>query len=227
MLTVIEDLLSKQEVAKFTQSLDKGQWIDGKHTAGSQASKVKYNQQLDDSSALATELRNVVIRKLSANALFMSSALPNKIYPPKFNRYQGGEHYGLHVDSSVMPIPNSHQMLRTDLSATLFLSEPSTYDGGELSIETQFGLQQIKLNAGSVILYPANSLHQVNPVTKGHRTASFFWVESLVRSNDQRSMLFDLDQSIQALTVELGSNDAEVKRLTGVYHNLMRSWANC
>ncbi len=227
MLTVIEDLLSKQEVAKFTQSLDKGQWIDGKHTAGSQASKVKYNQQLDDSSALATELRNVVIRKLSANALCMSSALPNKIYPPKFNRYQGGEHYGLHVDSSVMPIPNSHQMLRTDLSATLFLSEPSTYDGGELSIETQFGLQQIKLNAGSVILYPANSLHQVNPVTKGHRTASFFWVESLVRSNDQRSMLFDLDQSIQALTVELGSNDAEVKRLTGVYHNLMRSWASC
>ncbi|GAC24080.1 Fe2+-dependent dioxygenase [Paraglaciecola mesophila] len=227
MLTVIEDLLSKKEVTQFTQALDKGQWLDGKHTAGSQASKVKYNQQLDDGSALAIELRNTVIRKLSGNALFMSSALPNKIYPPKFNRYQGGEHYGLHVDASVMPIPNSHQMLRTDLSATLFLSEPKTYDGGELSIETQFGLQQIKLNAGSVILYPANSLHQVNPVTKGHRTASFFWIESLVRSNDQRSMLFDLDQSIQALTVELGNNDAEVKRLTGVYHNLMRSWASC
>ena len=225
MLTVIEDLLSKKEVTQFTQALDKGQWQDGKHTAGSQASKVKYNH--NDSSALANELRNIVIRKLSSHPLFMSAALPSKIYPPKFNRYQGGEHYGLHVDASIMPLPNSHQMLRTDLSATLFLTEPGAYEGGELSIETQFGLQQIKLSAGSVILYPANSLHQVNPVNRGVRTASFFWIESLVRTNDQRSTLFDLDQSIQALTVDRGSNDPEVKRLSGVYHNLMRSWASC
>ena len=168
-----------------------------------------------------------MIRKLSSHPLFMSAALPSKIYPPKFNRYQGGEHYGLHVDASIMPLPNSHQMLRTDLSATLFLTEPGAYEGGELSIETQFGLQQIKLSAGSVILYPANSLHQVNPVNRGVRTASFFWIESLVRTNDQRSTLFDLDQSIQALTVDRGSNDPEVKRLSGVYHNLMRSWASC
>lgn len=227
MLTVIENLLSPQEVLQFNQALNNGNWQDGKQSAGSQAAQVKHNQQLDDSSDLAAQLGNAIITKLAAQALFMSAALPNKIYPPKFNQYQGGQSYGLHVDSAIMPLPNSQQLLRTDLAATLFLTEPQQYAGGELSIETSYGAQQIKLQAGDMILYPANSLHQVNPVTHGNRVAAFFWIESLIRDTEQRAMLFDLDQSIQTLSIERGSNDKEVKRLSGVYHNLMRAWASC
>ncbi|WP_054113548.1 Fe2+-dependent dioxygenase [Marinagarivorans algicola] len=232
MLTIIDALLSPAEVSQFNQALADGPWQEGKISAGSQAAQVKNNQQLDDASPIAHTLRGALLHKLAAHPVFMSSALPNHIYPPKFNRYQQGAHYGLHVDSAIMPMPldshsahSSGHMLRTDVSATVFLSDPNSYDGGELSIETQFGLQHIKLDAGSVILYPASSLHQVNPVTKGCRVASFFWIESLVRSHEQRATLFDLDQSIQALTLTLGNNNPEVKRLSGVYHNLMRCWA--
>jgi PKHD-type hydroxylase len=227
MLTVIENVLNPEQVLQFSQALNNGNWQDGKQSAGSQAAGVKHNQQLDDSSDLAGQLGHAIIARLGAQPLFMSAALPSKIYPPKFNRYQGGEHYGLHVDSAIMPLPNSQQMLRTDLAATLFLSEPQQYAGGELSIETSYGAQQIKLNSGDMILYPANSLHQVNPVLQGSRVAAFFWVQSLIRDNEQRAMLFDLDQSIQTLTVERGSNDTEIKRLSGVYHNLMRAWTMC
>lgn len=233
MLTIIDALLSPEEVSQFNHALASGPWQEGKISAGSQAAQVKNNEQFDDAHPVACELRNALLHKLAAHPLFMSSALPNHIYPPKFNRYSQGAHYGLHVDSAIMPMPyesrSAHggtRSMRTDVSATVFLSDPNTYEGGELSIETPFGLQHIKLDAGSVILYPASSLHQVNPVTKGCRVASFFWVESLVRSSEHRATLFDLDQSIQALTLTLGNSNPEVKSLSGVYHNLLRGWAS-
>lgn len=225
MLITINDVLSKDEVRQFRAWLDRAAWQDGAATGGSQARRVKRNQQLDDNAEPAIGLGNHILRSLAANPLFVSAALPRNIYPPKFNRYEGGDSYGTHVDSAVMQLPGSGQSLRSDLSATLFLTEPDEYEGGELEIEGEFGAQTIKLEAGSMVLYPSSSLHCVTPVTAGVRFASFFWIESLVGDDGERSMLFDLDQAIQRLTPALAEHGRELTKLTGIYHNLLRRWA--
>lgn len=228
MLLPVEGVFSREEVVQLRELLvkasEQGLWQDGRATAGSQALLVKQNLQLDDDADLTRQLSDTVIRRLAGHPLFMSAALPLKIFPPKFNCYQNGGHYGLHVDSAVMTLPDRSTM-RTDVSATLFLSDADEYEGGELLIETRFGAQPVKLNAGDMIIYPSDSLHEVTPVTQGQRIASFFWLQSLVRSPGQRALLFELDQSVQALSTRLGSSDTEVRRLSHNYHNLMREWA--
>jgi len=225
MLLIIEDLLSPQEVGRLSDSLKRATWIDGRATAGSLSTNVKHNQQLDESDALAIELGNQILRLLGNHPLFVSAALPQKIYPPKFNRYRDGGNYGLHVDSAVMHVPGSSVTLRSDISATLFLSSPDEYDGGELVIEDSFGAQPVKLPAGHLVLYPSSSLHQVMSVTRGERIAAFFWTQSMVADDGARTLLFDLDQSIQSLSQELAPHHPDLLRLTGVYHNLLRRWA--
>lgn len=224
MLITIENVLSKDEVRSFRTRLDQADWQDGAKTAGSLARNVKQNQQLADGSDLAVALGQHILRQLGQQPLFISAALPNKVYPPKFNRYADGGTYGVHVDSAVMQIPGTGQSMRSDLSATLFLSEPDEYDGGELEIEDTFGAQAVKLEAGDLVLYPSSSLHRVAPVTRGARVASFFWIESLVRDDGERTMLFDLDQAIQGLTPKVPADDAHLLKLTGTYHNLLRRW---
>jgi PKHD-type hydroxylase len=225
MLLSIEKVLDPEEVRQFRQHLATAEWTDGAQTAGALARLAKHNQQLPDSVEPALSLGRHILRKLGVHPLFISAALPRKIYPPKFNKYEGGGNYAAHIDNAVMPIPGTHTTLRSDLSATLFLSEPDEYDGGELEIEGALGVQSIKLEAGDLILYPATSLHRVTPVTRGARIASFFWVESLVADESHRTLLFDLDQTIQSLTSTLPAGDAQVLKLTGIYHNLLRGWA--
>lgn len=225
MLITIENVLSKDEVRQFRQHLDQAAWQDGRGSAGTLARTAKQNMQLDDASEVAVSLGNHILRTLGNHPLFISAALPRKIYPPKFNRYGIGETYGIHVDSAIMQIPGTHQSLRSDLSATLFLAEPDEYEGGELEIEGEFGAQSVKLDAGDMVLYPSSSLHRVTPVTHGARVASFFWIESLVGDDGERTMLFDLDQTIQALTPGLAPDDHNLVKLTGIYHNLLRRWA--
>lgn len=227
MLTVIEALLSKEQVAQCRQVMDKAQWVDGRVTAGAQSGSVKQNQQLPESSSEAAQIGEVILEALSQNAEFISAALPLKIFPPLFNRYQGGEHFGTHVDNAIRAIPNTPHRIRTDLSCTLFLSEAEDYEGGELVIEGQYGAQEVKLNAGDMILYPSTSLHHVTPVTRGARVSSFFWMQSMIRDNEQRSLLYDMDQSIQELTAQQGLDSPVVVRLSGIYHNLIRQWAEC
>jgi PKHD-type hydroxylase len=225
MLTIIDNVLSKEEVRQFRQHLDGADWQDGARSAGTLAQHVKANQQLDEDAAVAVSLGDHILRTLGSHPTFISAALPRKIYPPRFNRYAGGGTYGLHVDSAVMPVPGTRDSLRSDLAATLFLAEPEDYEGGELEIETAFGAQAVKLAAGDMVLYPASSLHRVAPVTQGSRVASFFWIESMVGDEGKRSLLFDLDQSIQSLAAVLDARDPKLLRLTGVYHNLLRRWA--
>lgn len=225
MLITIPQVLQSAEVAAVRARLDPADWHDGAATAGSIARRVKHNEQLDDSSDSAIQLGREIVRRLATHAGFVSAALPQRIYPPKFNRYRDGGAYGAHIDGSLMQLPGSALTLRTDLSATLFLSSPDDYDGGELVLQTRFGEQRVKLAAGDLVLYPASSLHQVTPVTRGMRVAAFFWVQSMVRDDRQRELLFELDQSVQALTTELGAGHAEVVRLSGLYHNLVRQWA--
>jgi len=225
MLITIPNVLSKDEVAQFREHLARADWQDGTQTAGAIARQVKNNAQLNETTEPAISLGNHILRVLAQHPMFVSAALPDRIYPPKFNRYSKGETYGAHVDGSMMQIGGTNITLRTDLSATLFLAEPDEYQGGELCIHTQFGVQKVKLAAGDLVLYPATSLHQVEEVTSGARLASFFWIQSLVRDNAQRELLFNLDQSIQKLTSELGASHSEVVNLSGVYHNMMRTWA--
>jgi PKHD-type hydroxylase len=224
MLITMEGVLSKDEVQAFRAQLDQADWQSGSATAGTLARNVKQNQQLGDGTELAMSLGQHILRRLGQVPLFISAALPNKIYPPKFNRYADGGTYGVHVDSAVMQIPGTSQSMRSDLSATLFLSEPDEYDGGELEIEDAFGAQAVKLEAGDLVLYPSSSLHRVTPVTRGARVASFFWIESLVRDDGARTLLFDLDQAIQGLTTKVVPDDAHLLKLTGTYHNLLRRW---
>jgi len=225
MLIPIENVLSADEVAAMRARLDAATWDDGLATAGTLARHVKRNQQLDDASPLAVELGNAILRRLGETPLFISAALPAKIYPPKFNRYADGGTYGAHVDSAIMQVPGTTVSLRSDLSATLFLAEPEEYDGGELEIEGPFGIQAVKLAAGDMVLYPSSSLHRVTPVTRGERIAAFFWLESMVRDEGERTLLFDLDTNIQALQDELPADHPQLLSLTGVYHNLLRRWA--
>lgn len=224
MLITMEAVLSKDEVLAFRAQLDQADWQSGAATAGTLARNVKQNQQLADATELAVSLGQHILRRLGQVPLFISAALPNKIYPPKFNRYADGGTYGVHVDSAVMQIPGTSQSMRSDLSATLFLSEPDEYDGGELEIEDAFGAQTVKLEAGDLVLYPSSSLHRVTAVTRGARVASFFWIESLVRDDGARTLLFDLDQAIQGLTLKVAADDAHLLKLTGTYHNLLRRW---
>lgn len=224
MLITMEAVLSKDEVLAFRAQLDQADWQSGAATAGTLARNVKQNQQLADGTELAVSLGQHILRRLGQVPLFISAALPNKIYPPKFNRYADGGTYGVHVDSAVMQIPGTSQSMRSDLSATLFLSEPDEYDGGELEIEDAFGAQAVKLEAGDLVLYPSSSLHRVTAVTRGARVASFFWIESLVRDDGARTLLFDLDQAIQGLTLKVAADDAHLLKLTGTYHNLLRRW---
>lgn len=222
MLITIDNVLSEQEVAQFRGHLDRAKWLDGARSAGTLAGQVKHNLQLDGEGELATTLGQHILRRLGQHPTFIAAALPRDIYPPRFNRYQAGGAYGLHIDSAIMPLPGTGKHLRSDLAATLFLSAPGDYDGGELEIETAFGAQAVKLEAGALVLYPASSLHRVTPVTRGARLAAFFWVESMVGDDGERALLFELDQTIQALTTVVGPDDHNLLRLTGIYHNLLR-----
>jgi PKHD-type hydroxylase len=226
MLVHIPNLLNTDQLAHFQRQLntDNAPWVDGRITAGHQGIHVKQNQQLAEGSSIAIELGDIVLAALERHPLFISAALPNRVYPPMFNRYQGGMHFGSHVDGAIRLLPGTGQKIRTDLSATLFLAAPESYDGGELLIEDTYGTQTVKLPAGDMILYPASSLHRVNPVTRGARLACFFWVQSMVRDDGQRTMLFDLDNAVQRLTATHADEASRVK-LTGVYHNLLRQWA--
>jgi PKHD-type hydroxylase len=228
MTAVIEKVLSKDEVREFRALLDKTAWPDAHAvgTAGSLARLVKANQQLDEASPLAVELGNRVLRRLAKNDHFTAYAHPQLIYPPRFNRYADGGHYGFHSDSALLHVANSSVVVRSDMSATLFLSEPDEYDGGELEIETASDIQAVKLEAGDMILYPSGALHRVLPVTRGARIASFFWVQSMVRDAGERGLLYDLDQCVQQATAAMGGDSPTVQQLAAVYHNLLRRWAH-
>ena len=225
MLIVFDNVLSKDEVRQFRGHLDSAQWHDGAGTAGEMAREAKHNQQIPDTAQLAIDLGNHILRTLARHARFTAAALPRRIFPPRFNRYADGGTYGMHVDSALMRVEGTPHTLRSDLSVTLFLSEPDEYDGGTLEIAGPAGIQGIKATAGSMVLYPSTSVHRVSPVTRGARIASFFWVESWIRDNAERELLFELDETIQALRAGPSAGDSSVLRLTGVYHNLLRRWA--
>jgi len=225
MLTVIENLLDGAEVADLRVRLNVAAWQDGAETAGTRSVAVKQNLQLGVTDSLARELGNVILARLGRNPLFVSASLAEKIFPPVFNLYQDGGHYGCHVDSALMRVPQADITIRSDISGTLFLTDPADYEGGELVIESEYGAQEVKLAAGDMVLYPSNSLHQVNPVTKGQRICAITWIQSAVPDNAARTMLFDMDQSIQSLSRQHGKTDADVDRLIHVYHNLLRRWA--
>jgi PKHD-type hydroxylase len=226
MLLPLHALLSQEEVARLRALIEQADWVDGNATSGHQARLVKNNLQLPEDSPEAQQGGQIVLAALARHAGFIAAALPVKIYPPLFNSYAGGQALGLHVDNAVRPQPRGGTSVRCDLSMTVFLEEPDRYDGGELTIETAFGVQQVKLGAGDAVLYPAGSLHRVEPVTRGRRLASFFWIQSMVRDHEARSALLDLDQSIQQLSGDLGEGHAGLIKLTGLYHNLLRRWTD-
>jgi PKHD-type hydroxylase len=224
MLLEIPDVLTPEQVAHMRARLGTAPWIDGNATSGHQSAQAKYNEQVDEDSPQAKELGQVVLEALARSPLFFSAALPRQVFPPLFNRYREGMTFGSHVDGAIRTHAATRTRIRTDLSATLFLSDPGDYDGGELLVEDTYGVKQVKLAAGSMILYPATSLHRVEPITRGVRVASFFWVHSMVRGDAERSLLFDLDMSIIRLTRDHPGDPALIG-LTGVYHNLLRMWA--
>ncbi len=225
MLLQVPDVLSAAEVVDARRILDAADWVDGNVTSGQQSAKAKKNMQIPESHPAAQQVGETILRALQRNALFISAALPLKVFPPLFNRYQGGQSFGTHVDNAIRTVPGTPHRVRTDLSATLFLCEPDEYDGGELTVEDTYGVHSVKLPAGHMVLYPASSLHHVRPVTRGARLASFFWIQSMVREDGERSLLFDLDSAIQGLQRDVGDHPAAVQ-LTGVYHNLLRRWAD-
>ena len=227
VLVHVADVLDANELAHCRQRLAHASWKDGKRTAGYQSAQVKHNGQLAEDDALAIELGELILAALARNTTFFAAALPRTIYPPLFNRYSGGEHFGLHVDNAIRYDRRQQPALpiRTDLSATLFFADPEEYEGGELVIEDSYGTHSVKLPAGDLVLYPGSSLHKVTPVVRGARIASFFWLQSLVRSDEQRRQLFELDVAIQALTARV-PGAPELVSLTGVYHNLLRAWAD-
>ena len=225
MLIEIADVFTPQEVAGMRRLLLEQSWVDGKQTAGQRSAREKCNRQLSEDSEVALQLGQRILARLSDNALFMSGALPKRIYPPLFNRYSGGEAFGFHIDNAIRGIKGVRERVRTDLSATLFLADPDSYDGGELVIRDTFAEHSVKLPAGHLLLYPGTSVHKVNPVTRGERVAAFFWVESLVREDSQRSLLLDMDVAIQRLTAQQ-ADDESLLQLSGVYHNLLRRWSD-
>ncbi|HVY06811.1 MAG TPA: Fe2+-dependent dioxygenase [Burkholderiales bacterium] len=224
MLLQIPQVLSAEQVAQFRSRMESATWVDGNVTSGHQSAQAKRNEQLPEDSRDARELGDAVTAALGRNQLFFSAALPKRIFPPLFNRYRGGMEFGNHVDSAVRVHGPSGVRIRTDISATLFLAAPDEYDGGELLVEDAYGVQRVKLPAGDMILYPSTSLHRVTPVTRGARVASFFWIQSMVRDDAQRSLLFDMDMAIMRLSQAAPGNPALVS-LTGCYHNLLRMWS--
>jgi PKHD-type hydroxylase len=224
MLLQIENVLNPEEAAQFRAALEAADWVDGRITAGYQSARAKNNMQLPEDHPLAIQLGDAITERLHQHPLFMSAALPLKVFPPLFNFYGGGQSFGTHVDNAIRHVKGTPHRVRTDLSATLFLTNPEDYEGGELMIEDTYGTQSVKLPAGHMVLYPGTSLHHVRPVTRGSRISSFFWIQSMVRQDAQRSLLFDMDLAIQRLSAEAPDHPSAVQ-LTGVYHNLVRMWA--
>jgi PKHD-type hydroxylase len=224
MLLAIPDVLTADQVKQARQILDAAQWVDGKVTAGHQSARAKNNSQLPEDSPEARQLGEMILNALGQNALFISAALPSKVFPPLFNRYSGGQDFGTHVDNAIRQVPGTGHRIRTDLSATLFFSDPQDYDGGDLIVEDTYGVHGVKLPAGHLVLYPSTSLHHVKAVTRGARVASFFWIQSMIRDDAERTLLFDLDVAIQRVNRDLPEHPSSVQ-LTGVYHNLLRRWA--
>jgi PKHD-type hydroxylase len=225
MIIQIPEILSPAQVQEARRLLEAADWVDGRITAGHQSARAKENMQLPEDHPSALYLGDMILGALERNPLFVSSALPARVFPPLFNRYRRGQKFGIHVDNAIRQVTGGTQRIRTDLSATLFLSEIDEYEGGELVVEDNYGVQKVKLPAGHLILYPASSLHQVTPVTFGARMASFFWIQSMIRDDGKRTLLFDLDMSIQRLGQTLPDHPSVVQ-LTGVYHNLLRRWAD-
>ncbi|SAL12771.1 Fe2+-dependent dioxygenase [Caballeronia telluris] len=224
MIICIPNVISPENAAAMRARLEAAadSWVDGRVTSGYQSAPVKQNQQIAENSPIAREMGDVIIGALEHNPLFISAALPNRVYPPLFNRYEGGMHFGSHVDGAIRIVPGHGARVRTDVSITLFLSRPEDYEGGELVIEDTYGVQEVKLPAGHAVVYPATSLHQVRPVTRGARVSSFFWVQSLVRDDARRTLLFDMDSAIQRLPAD----DHARRTLVGCYHNLLRMWSD-
>nr|WP_315049850.1 Fe2+-dependent dioxygenase [uncultured Brevundimonas sp.] len=225
MLLHIPEVFTKAEVQALRERLDAGPWADGNMTSGHQSATAKRNLQLPEDSAEAKEVSALIVQALNANPMFVAAALPHTIFPPLFNRYEGGGEFGLHVDNAIRQQRGGPIRIRSDLSATLFLSEPEDYDGGELIVEEMYGRQSIRLPAGDLVLYPSKSLHRVTPVTRGARVSSFMWLQSLVRDDGDREMLFRLDVATQRVAADKGPKDQAVIELTGVYHNLLRRWS--
>jgi PKHD-type hydroxylase len=226
MLVCIRDVLSKHDVAEFRRVMAAESWEDGRSTAGAQSAEVKQNEQLPPDGRVARALGERIIKALASNPLFISAAVPLHIFPPLFNRYVEGQFFGEHVDNCIRGDNLTGLRIRTDLSATLFLSEPEDYDGGELVVDDDYGSHRVKLPAGHLVLYPSTSLHMVTPVTRGARVSSFFWVQSMIKDSHARRMTFDMDNALQELVTRLGRNDPEVRKLTNIYHNLIRYWAD-
>ena len=224
MLLRVPGALNSPQVQEVRRLIDDAEWADGNATSGHQSALAKRNRQLPEGSPAAVRAGNLILDRLAANPLFVSASLPFKVYPPLFNRYEGGEEFGLHADNSVRARAGSDFRIRSDLSATLFLNDPSEYEGGELVVEDTYGQHRVRFDAGDLVLYPASSLHRVTPVTRGIRIASFFWIQSMIRSAEDRRMLFDLDHAVQVLTADRGGRDDQVIALTGLYHNLLRKW---
>jgi PKHD-type hydroxylase len=224
LLLKIPRVLTKQQLQEFRELLLNTQWTDGNVTAGYQSAKAKNNLQLPEDSPEARRLGDEILAALSRSSPFISAALPARIFPPLFNCYQGGRSFGIHVDNAIRQVPGTPVKVRTDISMTLFLSDPEEYDGGELIVEDTYGSHSVKLPAGDIVLYPSTSLHRVTPVTRGRRLASFFWLQSMVASDERRALLFDLDLAIQKLREKM-DDSAEVVQLTNIYHNLLRQWA--
>ena len=228
MLITIPDLLTSAQVEEARRLLDSAEWVDGRVTAGHQSARAKDNQQIPEGHPVSRQVGEMILLALGQNPLFHSAALPLRIFPPLFNRYSGGQSFGTHVDNAIRQFPGAPVRIRTDLSATLFFEDPENYDGGELCVEDTYGVHRVKLPAGSMVLYPSTSLHHVTPVTRGTRMCSFFWLQSMIRDDGKRSLLFDLDLGIQNVSRKLSEHEAARKsavQLTGVYHNLLRQWA--
>jgi PKHD-type hydroxylase len=228
MLITIPDVLTPGEVKQARAILDQAEWVDGKVTAGHQSLKVKDNQQIAEGSPVSRQLGDMIMAALGKNPLFVAAALPARVFPPLFNRYSGGQSFGTHVDNAIRQITGTPHRIRTDISATLFFAAPEEYDGGELCVEDTYGVHQVKLPPGHMVLYPATSLHHVKPVARGTRICSFFWIQSMIRDDGRRSLLFDLDLGIQRLNREMPDQPVAAQtaiHLTGVYHNLLRQWA--
>ena len=224
MLLQIPNVLTPEQLARARDLIGRADWVDGRVTAGHQSARAKNNLQVPEDHPSARETAELILQALNRNSLFISAALPLKVFPPLFNRYEGGQSFGSHVDNAIRQVPGTGHRIRTDLSATLFLTDPDEYDGGELVVEDTYGVHTVKLPAGHMVLYPSTSLHHVRPVTRGARVSSFFWIQSMVRDDGQRTLLFDLDSAIQRIAVDAAVR-APVLQLTGVYHNLLRQWA--
>jgi PKHD-type hydroxylase len=224
MMVSVPGVLSADQVAHCREVMNRAEWVDGRVTAGYQSAVVKNNRQLAENSREARELGDMIVGALQRNPIFITAALPLRVFPPLFNRYEGGEYFGAHLDNALRQVPGTPYRIRTDISATLFLSQPEEYEGGELVIDDVYGSHAVKLPAGDMVVYPGTSLHHVTPVTRGVRLASFFWVQSMVRDDGQRTLLFDLDMAINKVTQAL-PNHASVVELTNCYHNLLRRFA--